>query len=158
QYRLQRPDPICDGRRSRQPQGGPPVRAVQPGDPAPLAPHYQNLRCAGHPGYAVRRDGRPAPLLSAALWHGAAPLQHESSLCAAAEGIDSPHHAAGRAADRRAGVADENGGRDPRISDPTGTEAVAECALVGYVEITFRTIILTLPFRASGWHARSLRR
>ena len=42
QHRLQRPDPVPDGRRPRQSQGGPPVRAVQPGAVAAAEP--------GHPG------------------------------------------------------------------------------------------------------------
>ena len=60
EHRVERPDPVPDGGRPRQPQGGAPVRAVQPGAVAAAEPRHPDVRRPRQTGDAVRRDGGPA--------------------------------------------------------------------------------------------------
>ena len=78
--RLQRPDPVSRGGRSRQSEGCPPLRAAEPGDFPGFADGARRLRANRNSRDLVRRDGRSAALGSGALRYGPAPVQHEPGL------------------------------------------------------------------------------
>ena len=88
--RLERPGAVPDGGRPRQPEGQPPLPAAQPAVLKVLLRRDRRLQRGGQAGDAVRRNGRHAAGVRAAVRHGPAQLQHEPGVHSDDQGTALP--------------------------------------------------------------------
>jgi hypothetical protein len=116
-HRLERPDPVPRGRRPRQREGRPPLRAAEPGDLQGPADGARRLPAHRDARHALRRDGRTAPLRPGAVRDGPETLQHEPRVRADDQGpAQLRHDRTGRTV-RPPCPATEDQRRDPGLSD-----------------------------------------